>query len=232
MVAIYNTVDVLVNPHSTALLTARYVFPSKLLEYLASGRPVITTATPEIAADYRDLCTVLDREEPQALADAILRVAAMSAADRLARAGKVRVAIIERRAWSRQGRRLVRFLEEQTRPFGIGAHDLVYHQIIRRLSAKNTLRDPFLHVSLDQYPQSQMKIPILKIPFYEEDRKFIEAGIETILTSGELTMGRYTGQFEEQFADFVGSRFAIACSNGTAALELILRGLGSRVVRS
>jgi perosamine synthetase len=71
-----------------------------------------------------------------------------------------------------------------------------------------------------------MKIPILRIPFYEEDRKFIEAGVETILTSGELTMGRCTGEFEEQFSDFVGSRFAIACSNGTAALELILRGLG------
>jgi perosamine synthetase len=71
-----------------------------------------------------------------------------------------------------------------------------------------------------------MKIPILRIPFYEEDRKFIEAGVETILTSGELTMGRCTGEFEEQFSDLVGSRFAIACSNGTAALELILRGLG------
>src|ERR1039457_5595940 len=71
-----------------------------------------------------------------------------------------------------------------------------------------------------------MKIPILRIPFYEEDRRFIEAGVEAILTSGELTMGRYTRQFEEQFADFVGSRFTVACSNGTAALELILRGLG------
>ena len=108
----YAAADVLVNPHSTVLLTARYVFPSKLLEYLASGRPVITTATPEIAAGYGDLCSVLDREEPQAMADAIMRVAAMPAVDRLARAAEARVAVIERCAWSRQGRRLVRFLEE------------------------------------------------------------------------------------------------------------------------
>jgi glycosyltransferase involved in cell wall biosynthesis len=114
LLATYNAADVLVNPHSTVLLTARYVFPSKLLEYLASGRPVITTATPEIAADYGDLCTVLDREEPQALADAIMRVAAMPAVDRLARAAEARVAVIERCAWSRQGQRLVRFLEERT----------------------------------------------------------------------------------------------------------------------
>jgi len=113
LLATYTEADVLVNPHSTVLLTARYVFPSKLLEYLASGRPVITTATPEIAAGYGNLCTVLDREEPQALADAITRVAAMPAADRLARAAVTLVAVNERHAWSRQGQRLVRFLEER-----------------------------------------------------------------------------------------------------------------------
>jgi glycosyltransferase involved in cell wall biosynthesis len=115
LLATYTAADVLVNPHSTVLLTARYVFPSKLLEYLASGRSVITTATPEIAANYGDLCTVLDREEPQALADAIMRVAAMPAADRLARAAGARVAVIERCAWARQERRLVQFLEDQVR---------------------------------------------------------------------------------------------------------------------
>jgi glycosyltransferase involved in cell wall biosynthesis len=113
LLATYTAADVLVNPHSTVLLTARYVFPSKLLEYLASGRPVITTATPEIAANYGDLCTVLDWEEPPALADAIMRVAAMPAADRLAHAAVALVAVIERYAWSRQGQRLVRFLEER-----------------------------------------------------------------------------------------------------------------------
>ena len=114
LLATYAAADVLVNPHSTTLLTARYVFPSKLLEYLASGRPVITTATPEIAAGYGDLCAVLDSEEPQALADAIVRVAAVPTAERLARAVAARVAVIERCAWSQQGRRLVQFLEKQT----------------------------------------------------------------------------------------------------------------------
>src|SRR5262249_43051363 len=114
LLATYAAADVLVNPHSTTLLTARYVFPSKLLEYLASGRPVITTATPDIAVNYGNLCTTLDREEAQALADAIMRIAAMPVMDRLARCDEARVAVIERCAWSRQGQRLVRFLEERT----------------------------------------------------------------------------------------------------------------------
>lgn len=115
----YTSADVLVNPHSTVLLTARYVFPSKLLEYLATGLPVITTATPEIAAEYGDLCTVLDREEPQALADAIMQVAGVPAAERLKHSRAARLAVIERRAWKRQGCRLVQFLEEHV-PGGAG----------------------------------------------------------------------------------------------------------------
>ena len=39
-------------------------------------------------------------------------------------------------------------------------------------------------------------------------------------------MGRYTQRFEDMFADFAQSRHAISCSNGTSAIELILRGLG------
>jgi len=113
LLATYAVADILVNPHSTVLLTARYVFPSKLLEYLASGLPVITTATPEIAADYGDLCAVIDREEPQALAETIKQFAGMPLAERLERAMAARATVIEKRGWSRQGQRLVQFLKKQ-----------------------------------------------------------------------------------------------------------------------
>ena len=71
-----------------------------------------------------------------------------------------------------------------------------------------------------------MKVPILRIPFSEEDVGFITQGLGNILSSGFLTMGKYTSQFEEMFAEFTGARFAISCNSGTSALELILRGLG------
>jgi dTDP-4-amino-4,6-dideoxygalactose transaminase len=41
-----------------------------------------------------------------------------------------------------------------------------------------------------------------------------------------LTQGGQTAKWEEMFAAFTGAKHAIACSNGTAALELILRGMG------
>ncbi len=71
-----------------------------------------------------------------------------------------------------------------------------------------------------------MNVPIIRIPFSEEDVGFIQNGVAEVLASGMLTMGKYTRQFEEAFAEFTGAQEAMACSNGTAAIELILRGLG------
>jgi perosamine synthetase len=70
-----------------------------------------------------------------------------------------------------------------------------------------------------------MQVPILRIPFTSESRQFLHDGLDDILDSGALTMGRQTARFEELFSGFTGATHAVACSNGTAALELILRGL-------
>ncbi len=47
-----------------------------------------------------------------------------------------------------------------------------------------------------------------------------------VLKSGELTHGRWVETFEKDFAKFVGSKFAVATSNGTTALHLALLSLG------
>jgi len=65
----------------------------------------------------------------------------------------------------------------------------------------------------------------LSWPFYEEDE--IEA-VTRVLRSGKVNY--WTGQecrdFEREFADYFGSRYAVAISNGTVALELALHALG------
>ena len=71
-----------------------------------------------------------------------------------------------------------------------------------------------------------MKIPILRVPFQGEDTRYIQESIADVLASGFLTSGKYTVQWEELFAEMVGVKHAVSCTNGTAALELILRGLG------
>ena len=70
-----------------------------------------------------------------------------------------------------------------------------------------------------------MKIPAAKIYFPEEDRKELLKQIDEILESGQLTLGKYTKEFEERFAAYVSTKYAIAVNSGTSALEIPLRAL-------
>lgn len=71
----------------------------------------------------------------------------------------------------------------------------------------------------------QINVPILRIPFAPEDLDFVTGKMREVLLSGHLTQGRWTEQFEAEFARFAGSRYAVAVNSGTAALEVILRAL-------
>ena len=72
---------------------------------------------------------------------------------------------------------------------------------------------------------SNMKIPAAKIYFPQEDRKELLKQIDEILQTGQLTLGKYTKEFEERFAAYVGTKYAIAVNSGTSALEIPLRAL-------
>lgn len=68
-------------------------------------------------------------------------------------------------------------------------------------------------------------VPAAKIQFLPEDRTWIVERIEEVLTSGQLTLGKYGAQFEQSFAKFCGTQHAIAVNSGTSSLEIILRAL-------
>jgi len=63
------------------------------------------------------------------------------------------------------------------------------------------------------------------VVFTEPDRAEIASAITGILTSGVLTLGPYTKAFEDAFASAHQASQAVATSSGTAALEIVLRGL-------
>ncbi len=46
------------------------------------------------------------------------------------------------------------------------------------------------------------------------------AAVQQVLQSAFLTMGPKAKEFEESFASYVGSKYAVTVSNGTAALHL------------
>src|SRR5688572_11588628 len=69
------------------------------------------------------------------------------------------------------------------------------------------------------------EVPSAKIQFLPEDRIWIAQRIQEVLESGQLTLGKYGVEFEEQFARFCGARHAVAVNSGTSSLEIILRAL-------
>ena len=70
------------------------------------------------------------------------------------------------------------------------------------------------------------KVPAAKIQFLPEDRVWIAERIQEVLSTGQLTLGKYGAEFEQKFAQFCGTRHAIAVNSGTSSLEIILRTLG------
>ncbi|MBI4283307.1 MAG: DegT/DnrJ/EryC1/StrS family aminotransferase, partial [Chloroflexi bacterium] len=72
----------------------------------------------------------------------------------------------------------------------------------------------------------RLEVPILRLPYTQEEITSIKDGIAEVLQSGYLTMGAKVAEFERAFAEFVGARYAIATNSGTSSLEIILRAIG------
>lgn len=109
--SLYGSADVLVNPHSVRHASARYLFPSKLIEYLATGTPVISTcSTPEIAEEYSHVLFASSDDSPGALADAIRCVAHLPQAQRRAIGEAARRFVLESKSWRHQAQRVAAFV--------------------------------------------------------------------------------------------------------------------------
>ncbi|MCX6237754.1 MAG: DegT/DnrJ/EryC1/StrS family aminotransferase [Bacteroidia bacterium] len=71
-----------------------------------------------------------------------------------------------------------------------------------------------------------MRVPATKPFFSNEDIEFITEKFKEILRGESfLTMHKYGAEFEEKFAQFIGTKYAVGCNSGTSALELICRAL-------
>src|SRR5437764_756719 len=71
-----------------------------------------------------------------------------------------------------------------------------------------------------------------RIPFVNLERQYdtlreeIGAAIQQVLDKRAFIQGPFVEEFENSFALFCGSRAAIGCSNGTAAITLALEAAG------
>lgn len=108
----YANADVLLNIRLTRTVRTRYFFPSKLLEYLATGIPVISTPCSHVRREYAGLLHLLEEESGQGLALALRAVARIPAAARWTQAAHAREFMRTKKSWDAQARRVVRLVEE------------------------------------------------------------------------------------------------------------------------
>lgn len=67
-------VHLLVNPRPVDDIYVKYSFPSKNMEYMASGTPVLFTSIPSLPEEYRDYINEVPNNDPEEIACAIRRL--------------------------------------------------------------------------------------------------------------------------------------------------------------
>jgi dTDP-4-amino-4,6-dideoxygalactose transaminase len=71
-----------------------------------------------------------------------------------------------------------------------------------------------------------MKIPIFKLKFdFKSKLKFLRGAWDILSSDRPLGESKYVTEFESKFGDLVKSKYTMACSNGTTAIELALKAI-------
>ncbi len=137
---LYGEVDLLLNLRITRNIRTPYFFPGKLLEYLSSGTPVLSTDCSHVRRAYLEMLYLTSGEDAQEIAADFRRMAALPAADRVAVARKAREWMMGHMTWNHQGRRLAKFLAECTSGSGAGYGELPETTCNREAVARDGLQ--------------------------------------------------------------------------------------------
>lgn len=98
--------DILINPRPSDADFARSSFPSKLLEYAAAGRPVLTTRIRSIPDAIASCFHYIDDETPEGIARAIENLAVRPTVERLAVARRSQNMVVSEYSEEAVGRQL------------------------------------------------------------------------------------------------------------------------------
>ena len=102
--------EIFVNPRPSRFSENTENFPSKLLDYLSWGRPVVSTMTPGVHPEYRAVLTTLEPETEEALANLLGDVLAWPNLKYREQAEKITAWTKANRLWATQVRRFLDWL--------------------------------------------------------------------------------------------------------------------------
>ncbi|MEV6813686.1 glycosyltransferase [Micromonospora sp. NPDC051296] len=107
---------VLVNPRPVEQYFVPYSFPSKTIEYLSAGVPVVSTRLPGLPADYLPHLVIAEPDTVDGLRDALAHALALPAEEAARRGAAAREFVHRSCGPLAQGRRIREFLAALTSP--------------------------------------------------------------------------------------------------------------------
>ncbi len=102
----------LVNPRPAAPEYTKYSFPSKNMEYMASGTPILTTKLPGMPKEYYPYIYTIEEDTVEGVAEAIKKVFLESIEQREGKGKKARDFVLKNKSNVEQAKKIIQFLKE------------------------------------------------------------------------------------------------------------------------
>lgn len=112
VVAVEQRSALLVNPRPSAPEYTKYSFPSKNMEYMASGTPILTTKLPGMPKEYYPYIYAIENESVDGVADALKSVFADDYAKRTEKGKLAREFVLNEKSNRVQAQKIIKFLKE------------------------------------------------------------------------------------------------------------------------
>ena len=107
--------SLLVNPRPSKPEYTKYSFPSKNMEYMVSGTPLLTTDLPGMPEEYKPYVYLLQDESPQGVCRKLREIFALPYAARLQKGAAARRFVLEHKSNVAQSRKILEFLSNTDR---------------------------------------------------------------------------------------------------------------------
>ena len=107
--------SLLVNPRSVQDTYTKYSFPSKTIEYMLSGTPLLTTRLPGIPDEYYPYLFLCEDNSPEQLREALEAALGTTEKERKLLGRKARDFIIQNKNANKQTERIIQFLMEEVK---------------------------------------------------------------------------------------------------------------------
>lgn len=102
----------LVNPRPSAPEYTKYSFPSKNMEYMVSGTPILTTKLPGMPKEYYPYVYLLEDETPKGITEKLQEIFALSLEEREEMGANARGFVLQHKSNVAQAKKILKFIEE------------------------------------------------------------------------------------------------------------------------